>query len=83
MHPFFFRFFNINAIKEKNDKDRECETAPSIQAESSEDKDSLESSNEISQNDPKGEDNPRFSVTSSYAVKSEELYERSDVEKTL
>lgn len=41
MHPFFFRFFNINAIKEKNDKDRECETAPSIQAESSEDKDSL------------------------------------------
>lgn len=25
MHPFFFRFFNINTLKEKNDKDRECE----------------------------------------------------------
>lgn len=69
MHPFFFRFFNINAIKEKNDKDRECETTPSVQAESSEDKDSLESSNETSQNTPKGEDNPSFSVASSYKAK--------------
>ena len=67
MHPFFFRFFNINALKEKNDKDYECEseTTSSVQAESGEDKASLGSSNETSQNTPKGEDNPSLSVASS------------------
>lgn len=71
MHPFFFRFFNINAIKEKNDKDCKCEATPSVQAESSEDHVSLESSNETPQNTPKGEDNPSFSVASSYKAKKE------------